>query len=63
MGRIARDLDALKKSVDELRSAQQQTAAKVTSLEAAHQQHQLRACSFDARRECGQTQLTAHRCR
>jgi len=34
LGRIAADLDAVKKNMDELRAAQQQTGANVTFLQA-----------------------------
>ena len=47
---IARDLDALKKNIDELRAAQQQTAANVTSLQAGQQELQRRVSSSQAAR-------------
>ena len=47
---IARDLDALKKNIDELRAAQHQTAANVTSLQAGQQELQRRVSSSQAAR-------------
>jgi hypothetical protein len=50
LGRIARDLDALKKNIDELRAAQQQNVTNVTSLHAAQQELQRRLSSFQSPR-------------
>jgi hypothetical protein len=50
LGRIARDLDALKKNIDELRAAHQQTVTNVTSLQAAQQDLQRRVSSFQSPR-------------
>jgi hypothetical protein len=46
LGRIAGDLDALKRHMDELRAAQQQTAANVTFLQAGEQELRQRMSSF-----------------
>jgi TolA-binding protein len=48
LGRIARDLDSLRKNIDELRAAQQQTVTNVTSLQAAQQELQRRASSLQS---------------
>ena len=50
LGHIAGDLDALKKNIDELRAAQHQTAANVTSLQAGQQELQRRVSSSQAAR-------------
>jgi hypothetical protein len=50
LGRIAGELDAVKKKLDELSVSQQQTAAKVSSLQAAQQELQRRQSSFEAAR-------------
>jgi hypothetical protein len=46
LGRIVRDLDGLKKNMDELRAVQQQTAANVTFLQAGEQELRQRMSSF-----------------
>jgi hypothetical protein len=46
LGRIAEELDALKKNMDEFRAAQQQTAANVTLLQANQRELQQHISSF-----------------
>ena len=50
VGRIAGDLDALKKNIDELRAAQQQTAANVMSLQTGQQELHRRVSSSQGAR-------------
>jgi TolA-binding protein len=60
LGRIARDLDVLKKNIDELRAAQQQTVNNVTSLQAAQQELQRRASSVQSSRWYSDSALLTH---
>jgi hypothetical protein len=46
LGRIVRELDVIKKNLDELRAAQQQTAANVTFLQAGEEELRQRVSSF-----------------
>jgi hypothetical protein len=60
LGRIARDLDVLKKNIDEIRAAQQQNVATVTSLQAAQQELQRRVTSVQSSRWYSDSALLTH---
>jgi TolA-binding protein len=60
LGRIARDLDAVKKNIDELRAVQQQNVNNVTSLQAAQQELQRRASSVQSSRWFSDSALLTH---
>jgi len=60
LGRIARDLDTLKKNIDELRAVQQQTVANVTSLQGAQQELQRRVSSVQSSRWYSDSALLTH---